>query len=746
MHVLFVIVFFGVFIEDHKTQTVMKFLIPRTNLSDLLFMVSALSVFIFAPAQTSNWKQIQAVHFNQVEHPEASEPVIVFHCIDWIKDTLPSYDLDFVLNNPSTIGNPGFVESPKVTTNDPQIIPNAKWRDKKGAGACNYEPVNLEYDSVSNLGYIYARAINGDSTCQTSLFWRDRVEYYSCEDILKNGGIYARIFRRWAAICGGARKDTVQVISFARPRIKDFVFNVNGEEIGHEGFDRVVTYQACSGDKSLIKKEDVTPYVDSYFSSNLKPKPAFIDGKNGKYRVDIQDQDFPICGGIDLNRGWKIVRSLLVFDSCQAAYIDTFRVIIKIGDYKGPAWIKPQQIPEIYTEPQTCTASFYATATDLKQKFGLEVKDCHLGGISAYVEVKDRYVNGVLVAENVWDKLPNSIYNNNTISLSEGHYRLILFAGDACFNTSQDTCEFIVKDKSAPAPICVDGLTVELLPDGNGGGKFTLHAADFIAEGIYDCYGQGPDTNFTGQRLVTHYSINRVGERVDSSQKKLELDCAQVGRVVLIELHAWDTRGKHDYCVTYVEVMDENPKSCHVIVEPGYISGTVSTEGNTNVQGVTVTISGSLSGVFTTNSNGGYSFLIYRPGGEYTVTPKLDKNPLNGVSTFDLLLIQKHILGIQVLNSPYKMIAADVNNSKSISTLDLIQLRKLILGLDLHFLNNTSWRFIDAAYVFPDPTKPWLEKFPEEVYINNLTTNSNGNFVAIKIGDMNASAKVNTSE
>ena len=725
----------------------MKFLFPRTNLSTLVYIVSVLSVIMFAPAWTSNCKQIQAVHFNQVQHPEASEPVIVFHCIDWIKDTLPSYDLDFVLNNPSTIGNPGFVESPKVTANDPQIIPNAKWRDKKGVGACNYEPVNLEYDSVSNLGYIYAKAINGDSTCQTTLFWRDRVEYYSCEDILKNGGIYARIFRRWAAICGGARKDTVQVISFARPKIKDFVFNVNGEEIGNIGYDRVVTYQACSGDKSLIKKEDVTPYVYSYFSSNLKPKPAFIDGKNGKYRVDIQDQDFPTCGGIDLNRGWKILRSLLVFDSCQGAYIDTFRVIIKIGDYKGPAWMKPQQIPEIDIDPQTCTASFYATATDLKQKFGLEVKDCHLGGISAHVEVKDRYVNGVLVAENVWDKLPNSIYNNHTISLSEGHYRLILFAGDACFNTSQDTLEFIVKDKSAPAPICVDGLSVDLISDGNYGGVMTVHASDFVSARVYDCNGQGPDT-LNGTKLITRYSVNQIGQKADTSQTTLNLTCADAGRLIIVELHAWDKKGNHGYCITYLEVQDIR-RVCPIVEPPifGTISGVISTEGYQNLQGVSVDLIGlNTNHTAITTAMGGYVFVNLAKGFNLTVTPKLDKNPLNGVSTFDLLLIQKHILGIQPLSSPYKMIAADVNNSKSISTIDMIQLRKLILNIDQHFQNNTSWRFVDAAYVFPDPKNPWSAGFPETVYVQLLSSVMSANFVAIKIGDLNSSAKVNTSE
>ena len=40
-----------------------------------------------------------------------------------------------------------------------------------------------------------------------------------------------------------------------------------------------------------------------------------------------------------------------------------------------------------------------------------------------------------------------------------------------------------------------------------------------------------------------------------------------------------------------------------------------------------------------------------------------------------------HVLGQEVLDSPYKMIAADINNDKEISALDLIELRKLILGV-----------------------------------------------------------------
>jgi hypothetical protein len=173
------------------------------------------------------------------------------------------------------------------------------------------------------------------------------------------------------------------------------------------------------------------------------------------------------------------------------------------------------------------------------------------------------------------------------------------------------------------------------------------------------------------------------------------------------------------------------------------IAGTIATEGAGSLQGVSVTLSGSGTQNDLTKADGNYEFVNISKGGDFTVTPQLDKNHLNGVSTFDLVLIQKHILGVQALNSPYKMIAADANNSKSISTLDLIALRTLILNIDTHFANNTSWRFVDATYRFPNATNPWSASFPEVVSVNDLTGNIKANFVAIKIGDVNASASVN---
>lgn len=129
---------------------------------------------------------------------------------------------------------------------------------------------------------------------------------------------------------------------------------------------------------------------------------------------------------------------------------------------------------------------------------------------------------------------------------------------------------------------------------------------------------------------------------------------------------------------------------------------------------------------------------------------------LNGVSTLDLVLISKHILGLEPLGSPYKMIAADaaLPATSGISTFDIVELRKLILGIynnedtdlsnDWPNGNAPSWRFVDKSYIFPDPSNPFAPSFPEfkTVTAPDLLVD----FVAIKTGDVNNSAIVSCLE
>jgi hypothetical protein len=126
------------------------------------------------------------------------------------------------------------------------------------------------------------------------------------------------------------------------------------------------------------------------------------------------------------------------------------------------------------------------------------------------------------------------------------------------------------------------------------------------------------------------------------------------------------------------------------------------------------------------------------------VVPTKNDNPLNGVTTYDLVLISKHILALEPLNSPYKMIAADVDKSGSITTFDIVETRKLILGIYNSFPNNSSWRFVDKAFVFTNPNNPFppSPRFPLATTCLNFPS-SNNDFVAIKVGDVNNSATGN---
>lgn len=91
------------------------------------------------------------------------------------------------------------------------------------------------------------------------------------------------------------------------------------------------------------------------------------------------------------------------------------------------------------------------------------------------------------------------------------------------------------------------------------------------------------------------------------------------------------------------------------------------------------------------------------------------------------------------------MIAADANKSNSITTFDIVEFRKLILGIYTKLPNNTSWRFVDKAYNFPNPQNPFQEPFPEDISVANALSNqTDEDFVGVKIGDVNNTVVANS--
>lgn len=309
---------------------------------------------------------------------------------------------------------------------------------------------------------------------------------------------------------------------------------------------------------------------------------------------------------------------------------------------------------------------------------------------------------------------------------------------DGCGNQVGANIPFEVADCKAPTPTCLNGLAIELMPvipaedvDGDGvmdDGAMTIWASDFIASPANDCTGE-----------VT-YSINRsIGGIPSPDNTALTLTCNDPPNT-LIQIWAYDEAGNSDLCETYLLVQD-NMVQCNGISGAGAVAGVVAKESSDAVQGVEVSVSGQeLMGAMT-DEKGRYSIEGLAEGFDYTLTAHKDEQPLNGVSTFDLVLMSKHILGTQLLDSPYKMIAADINNSGTITSMDAISLRRLVLNIETKFTNNTSWRFIPTRFEFPYVANPWQAPFPEVLNINNLQgLLADRGFVAIKIGDLNGSA------
>ena len=188
--------------------------------------------------------------------------------------------------------------------------------------------------------------------------------------------------------------------------------------------------------------------------------------------------------------------------------------------------------------------------------------------------------------------------------------------------------------------------------------------------------------------------------------------------------------------------------ACGAIVPNADISGSFSSTNGSAVANVDLEFTNTLNGTIQSfgGVNGSYSFDNIPTCYGYKITPTKNDDHDNGVTTYDIVVIQNHILGIATMNSPLKILAADVNNSNTVSTADIVMMRQLILQIIPEFPTVDSWKFIPANYSFTDPTQPLLDNIPSYIQINNLVTNGIFNFSAIKMGDVNGSASANINE
>jgi hypothetical protein len=298
---------------------------------------------------------------------------------------------------------------------------------------------------------------------------------------------------------------------------------------------------------------------------------------------------------------------------------------------------------------------------------------------------------------------------------------------DRCGNTAKEHFTLELLNCKPPVAYCLNGLSTNLTPmdlDGDGVPEVAMDsvwAKDFDAGSYHNC----------GYRVKLSFSE-------DTNDIYRVYDCDDRG---LQEVEMWvtDENGNTSFCRTFIDIQD-NSGFCPPNIKNARIEGEVKTEVEDRVENVRVELQQSGRNEVVTNNEGKYSFDQLAAGSNYVLYPRKTDGWINGVTTADIVKIQRHILGLEPLSSAYKMIAADVNRSGTITSKDVSDLRRLILGVTQEINGNTSWRFIHSLYSFGDLNGVLQEKFPEWYEIGQLQGDMKLDFYAVKVGDVNGTA------
>jgi len=132
---------------------------------------------------------------------------------------------------------------------------------------------------------------------------------------------------------------------------------------------------------------------------------------------------------------------------------------------------------------------------------------------------------------------------------------------------------------------------------------------------------------------------------------------------------------------------------------------------------------------------------------QYRVIPKVRNNDAwwNGVTTYDIAMIYRHLNGIVPFTAIYQYAAADANGNNQIEFTggaypDILSIKQLILGITDTLANQTSWRYFDenSPGTLPTPTINDPFMLPSE-FRQVSPSNTDLNFIAVKVGDLNNS-------
>ncbi|MDQ3016116.1 MAG: PKD domain-containing protein, partial [Bacteroidota bacterium] len=366
---------------------------------------------------------------------------------------------------------------------------------------------------------------------------------------------------------------------------------------------------------SLLDPEDLEPPYNV---------PILNDGTCDLTAATHEDEVFDLTNNDQAC--FKILRTWTVIDWCQlnskAGGQWTHTQIIKVMNNIAPVIEPIEDVTECSfdEECEGLTLSFEATASD----------DCSLGA-----SLRWRYF--IDLDTNQTFDFTSTVLPGATITFTRelpiGTHRILYSVWDQCGNTSSTEQLVTIESCTPPSAVCIHGLSTNLMAmdlDGDGSadwGMVTLQAEMFDASSSQSCGNE-----FTLAFSSDPLDVSRV------------FDCSDLG-VNEIELWAIDENGLTDFCVTEVEIQDNNGICPEELGGSGTISGNITVPNSGKLSGAMIYLDGSNLPGIASGSNGYFVFPTMPFGGIYKVRPTYDGNARNGVSAIDLVKIQKHLLG-----------------------------------------------------------------------------------------------------
>ncbi len=428
---------------------------------------------------------------------------------------------------------------------------------------------------------------------------------------------------------------------------------------------------------------------------------------NSDVAITFSDQLFPDVDDacFKILRTWTVIDWCIVNNSTIDAGRRTHVQVIRVNDSTAPV-ITNQNNIVVPADGNTC--SFFLTEAEFP--------------IDLVVTDNCTAPEDLIISLDI-DGVPATSLFNRTYTGTTG---VTITAMDNCGNVNTGFFQIVVRDEIPPTPYCRSSVTTTVTP----GGFAEIWTSDYDLGGTDNCDTNGLDVTFQNGSTFMRFDCNEI--------------INGVSQIFTTEVIYRDDAGNTNSCSVQVHVQD-NEDYCPDMTGGSLVSGNIHTESFQMVEDVMVELMNGnvMQTQMPTEEDGDYAFGDLAAAA-YQVVPHKDDSFINGVSTLDLVMIQRHILDVERFNSPYKAIAADADNSGSVNGIDLVTLRKLILGIitELPF-DQKPWRFPTEDQQFADVNKPFPFTEVVSAELNGENQQTGQNFVAVKVGDVNADAMVN---